>query len=90
MHEKLLKGILPEPERDDKKISSGVFMSVWQQLPARPEVQVLIHQQQEIEAIKERMMQQEERLTRVEDKLNKLELSYKSILRTLKLIDTIK
>jgi hypothetical protein len=64
-------------------------MSVWQQIPARPEIQVLIHQQQELEAIKQRLLNQEERLNQVEEKLNKLEISYKTILRTLNLIDSI-
>jgi len=90
MHENLLRGILPEEAPKQKKISSGVYMSVWQQMPMRPEVQVLIHQQQEIEAIKQRMVRQEERLTAIETKMEKLELSYNSLLKTLDLIDSIK
>lgn len=89
MYEHLLDGILPEAKKDNKKISSGVHMTVWQQLPTRPEIQALIHQQQEIEAIKQRLMKQEERLTNIETKVNKMELSYKSILKTLHLIDSI-
>lgn len=89
MYEHLLEGILPEKQNDSKKISSGVHMTVWQQLPARPEIQALIHQQQEIEAIKHRLARQEERLTVIENKVSKLELSYNSILKTLHLIDTL-
>ncbi|MBI3255772.1 MAG: hypothetical protein HYZ63_02265 [Candidatus Andersenbacteria bacterium] len=89
MYEHLLEGILPEPKSDNKKISSGVHMTVWQQLPARPEIQALIHQQQEIEAIKHRLLKQEERLTQIETKVHKMEISYNSILKTLHLIDSI-
>lgn len=95
MHEKLLKDVFNHisPQGEDKplskKISSGVFMTVWQKQPVTPEMQLLIQQQQEIEVLKQRTLDHDQRIALIENKVAKLELSYKSILRTLDLIDAI-
>ena len=70
----------------DPKFSSGVFMTVWQSLPHRPEVQMLIRQQTEIEQLKTKLNDHELRLTAIEAEVEELRNAYNSFQATIDLI----
>lgn len=67
-------------------MSSGVFMTVWQQVPNRPEFQIMARQHEEIMELEAKLVSQEARLSALEEKVRKIEITYKSILRTIKRI----
>ena len=70
----------------DPKFSSGVFMTVWQSLPHRPEVQMLMRQQTEIEQLKSRINDHEMRLTAIEAEVEELRNVYNAFKATIDLI----
>lgn len=56
-------------------------MTVWQTMPANPEIQVLARQQEEIIELRVRLAQNSSRLDSLEDRLIKMETSYKNLLK---------
>lgn len=64
---------LSRSKKEDNKFSSGVFMTVWQSAPTRPEVQILMRQENEIEQLKLSLDKHEARLNEIEARLHEME-----------------
>ncbi len=75
-------------EAAEQKFSSGVFMTVWQSAPHRPEVQILMNQQDEINELKSKINDHEMRLQSIESRLQELENIVNSFTATFSLILT--
>jgi len=73
-------------ETPEQKFSSGVFMTVWQSAPHRPEVQILMNQQDEINMLKGKINEHEMRLQSIEARVQELENIVNSFAATFTLI----
>ncbi len=73
-----------QSSKPGKDFSSGVFMTVWQQVPNRPEFQIMARQHEELMELEAKLAAQEARLAETEEKLRKIEITYNSLLRSIK------